>query len=80
MTKYGIAFTKECISVLDHYKGSKGKKYKDDYRAILSWVVKRVEQDGRVKAKQEKFELKEIDIDNLSDEEYAKIIRGEKDV
>ena len=30
---------KECIAILDNYKGSSGKKYKSDYRAILSWVV-----------------------------------------
>lgn len=28
------------IDKLDNYKGSKGVKYKSDYRAILSWVVK----------------------------------------
>lgn len=30
---------KACISKLDNYKGSSGKKYKSDYRAILSWVL-----------------------------------------
>lgn len=29
----------EMIEILSNYKGSKGKKYKSDYRAILSWVV-----------------------------------------
>lgn len=29
----------EWVEVLDNYKGSTGKKYKSDYRAILSWVV-----------------------------------------
>jgi len=42
---YGKDFADQCISVLDNYKGSNGKKYKDDYRAILSWVVKRVQED-----------------------------------
>lgn len=41
---YGKAAADRCIEVLDNYKGSKGKRYKDDYRAILSWVI------GRVKA------------------------------
>lgn len=41
-TSYGEDFTKECIEVLDNYKGSKGKTYKSDYRAILSWVVTEV--------------------------------------
>ena len=39
VSKYGTMFADECISILDNYKGSKGKAYKDDYRAILSWVV-----------------------------------------
>jgi hypothetical protein len=42
---YGAPFTNKCIEVLDNYKGSKGTTYKDDYRAILSWVVKRVQED-----------------------------------
>jgi rRNA-processing protein FCF1 len=33
---------KEMIRVLDNYKGSKGTTYKSDYRAILNWVVERV--------------------------------------
>ena len=43
--KYGKKFTDVCIEVLDNYKGSKGRTYKSDYRAILSWVAKRVNQD-----------------------------------
>lgn len=30
---------KDMIEILSNYKGSKGKEYKSDYRAILSWVV-----------------------------------------
>ena len=44
---HGKNFTDQCITVLDNYKGSNGKKYKSDYRAILSWVVKRVEEDNK---------------------------------
>ena len=40
----GEPFAKKCIEVLDNYKGSKGKKYKEDYRAILSWVVDSVRE------------------------------------
>ena len=36
---YGEASTRRMIEILDNYKGAKGKTYKDDYRAILSWVV-----------------------------------------
>jgi hypothetical protein len=48
---YGLEFTDKCINALDNYKGSKGKKYKSDYRAILSWVVEKI-------SKQEKPEKK----------------------
>jgi len=30
---------KDCIEILDNYKGASGKKYKSDYRAIRSWVI-----------------------------------------
>lgn len=44
--KYSEDTTKEMIEVLDNYKGSSGKKYKSDYRAILSWVVDKVTKEG----------------------------------
>lgn len=40
--KVGKSAADKCIEVLDNYKGSKGKTYKDDYRAILSWVLEKV--------------------------------------
>ena len=40
--EYGEQRTRRMIEILDNYKGSKGKKYADDYRAILNWVVKRL--------------------------------------
>lgn len=39
---------KRCIEILDNYKGSKGKKYKSDYRAILSWVIEKYEKEKLV--------------------------------
>ena len=42
--KYGKPFVKVCIEELDNYKGAKGKTYKNDYRAILSWVVDSVNE------------------------------------
>ncbi|MBQ3551652.1 MAG: DUF4373 domain-containing protein [Clostridia bacterium] len=33
------------IEVLDNYKGANGKKYTSDYRAILNWVVERVNEE-----------------------------------
>jgi hypothetical protein len=41
-TQYGKALTEKAIRCLDNYKGSSGKKYKSDYRAILSWVIDKV--------------------------------------
>lgn len=40
--EHGEENTKKMIEVLDNYKGSSGKKYKSDYRAILNWVKDRV--------------------------------------
>ena len=41
---YGKEFTDKCVEVLDNYKGSSGRKYKSDYRAILSWVANKVNE------------------------------------
>ena len=49
---HGEDFAKECITVLDNYKGSVGKKYISDYRAILNWVIDTVK--GKNKLKQNK--------------------------
>jgi hypothetical protein len=38
----GEVLTLKMIEVLDNYKGSSGRKYKSDYRAILSWVKDKV--------------------------------------
>lgn len=43
--KYGEVKAKRMIEILDNYKGSKGKTYKNDYRAILTWVVDKVEEE-----------------------------------
>ncbi len=43
--RFGQAFTMACIEELDNYKGAKkGRTYASDYRAILSWVVDRVQE------------------------------------
>jgi len=36
-----------CIEILDNYKGANGKKYKSDYRAILNWVIRRLEEEEK---------------------------------
>lgn len=38
---YGEVAAKGMIEILDNYKASSGKNYKNDYRAILNWVVDR---------------------------------------
>lgn len=42
--RYGQIFAEACIEELDNYKGAKGRTYKNDYRAILSWVVDKVQE------------------------------------
>jgi hypothetical protein len=49
LDKYGESTATKCIQELDNYKGSTGKKYKSDYRAILSWVADRVSERDRKK-------------------------------
>lgn len=51
VVRFGIHATEWMISKLSNYKISKGKKYKSDYRAILSWVAdeyeKKQSQNGK---------------------------------
>ena len=44
---HGAADTARLIEILDNYKGSTGKTYTSDYRAILSWCVDRLEEEKR---------------------------------
>lgn len=57
VTKYGDEKTARMIEVLDNYKGSSGKKYKSDYRAILNWVASKVEQEFKQKPKEVSFDV-----------------------
>lgn len=54
---YGTDFADQCITVLDNYKGSNGKTYKSDYRAILSWVIDKVKEQ-QAKNKKESNQTK----------------------
>ena len=45
--EFGETDTASLIQILDNYKGSSGKKYKSDYRAIRSWCVERLEGQKR---------------------------------
>lgn len=49
LAAHGPADTMRLIEILDNYKGSTGKKYKSDYRAILSWCIDRLEEEKRRK-------------------------------
>ncbi len=40
---YGEPFTEKLIEELNNYKLANGKRYKEDYRAILNWVVEKCE-------------------------------------
>lgn len=42
--QFGQEVADEAIAILDNYKGSNGKVYKDDYRAILNWVIDRIKE------------------------------------
>ena len=46
---HGKEFADQCIKKLDNYKGSNGKKYQSDYRAILSWVVDEIKKSNSTK-------------------------------
>lgn len=39
VNSHGEDGAKELVEILDNYKASSGKRYKDDYRAILTWCV-----------------------------------------
>ena len=46
--QFGDIDTEACISALDNYIPNGKSKYKCHYRAILSWVIKRVEEEKSV--------------------------------
>ena len=45
--RIGERGTKRCIEILDNYKRFKRQKYASDYRAILSWVIARYEEEPK---------------------------------
>jgi len=74
---YGPDAAKRAVEILDNYKGSNGKKYKSDYRAILMWVIDKIkaEQANLIRAKQP--EPPEGRSDSPFPEEWRGIRRGE---
>lgn len=45
VNRFGENGARDIITILDNYKGSSGKKYVSDYRAMSSWVIKRYEEE-----------------------------------
>lgn len=74
VSTHGEKFTKKCIEVLDNYKGSSGKKYKSDYRAILSWVVDKVKTTPTTKSIPEWYG-KEIEDNPATEDEFEKFMK-----
>lgn len=68
VSTYGEEFTKQCIAVLDNYKGQNNKKYACDYRAILNWVVDKVKNQGTTKQKyQPQKTLQQQNLDTMKE-------------
>ena len=68
VSTYSKEFTDQCIKVLDNYKGSSGKKYKSDYRAILTWVIDEVKKRKKqTEAKQKTSNFTSRSYENLND-------------
>ncbi len=45
VNEHGSEAVDRMIEILENYKGSSGKKYASDYKAILTWVVKRYQEE-----------------------------------
>lgn len=47
LKRFGKERTIRAIEKLDNYKGSSGKKYKNDYRAILTWAIEQTPENKK---------------------------------
>ena len=47
VSTHGKEFADQCIKKLDNYKGSSGRTYKNDYKAILSWVIDEIKKKNQ---------------------------------
>lgn len=73
----GEPATKKAVEILDNYKGSSGKKYKSDYRAIRMWVLDSIKEKypNLILAKQT---WQQVDRQsNPYPQEWSEIKRGE---
>lgn len=69
VTKLGEYGAKQCIEILDNYKGANGKRYKSDYRAILNWVISRYEEEQNKKGVMSKK------VTTMTEEDFAALDR-----
>jgi len=72
LATYGKEMTAKLIEILDNYKGATGKKYKSDYRAILSWVVEKVRKE-LPRGKEAPIEKFTNETDKQKIEKYSKL-------
>lgn len=45
VSEHGDKDALRLVEILNNYKGSSGKRYKNDYMAIKSWVIERLYQE-----------------------------------
>ena len=74
---YGEAAAKKAVEILDNYKGSKGKTYKSDYRAILMWVIDSIKEKYPNLIRERPSEPAGARSDSPFPEEWRGIRRGE---
>ncbi len=74
---YGSAAAKKAVEILDNYKGSSGKKYKSDYRAILMWVIDKIKEEQPNLISEKPPETPRGRSDSTYPEEWSGIRRGE---
>lgn len=79
LDKHGEELTNKMIETLDNYKGSSGKKYKSDYRAILNWVEGKILKETNYKPstvnKKTRFHTENGRTSNYTSQELEEIAR-----
>ncbi len=73
VSTYGKDFADRCIEKLNNYKGSSGKKYKNDYRAIKSWVVDSIKNSMKETSVTPRWFENKQEVKKLSAEEIAEM-------
>lgn len=70
--RFGKNDTNRLVEILDNYKGSTGRKYQSDYRAILSWCVQRLGENRARRDPQRAYQVYE---DNYNHDELEELVR-----